>query len=235
MTKNYSVRFIATCLAVVALTSGANAWAVSVSAVGAANFYGKSVKGLDIAPATLEYSPKLAIGGGLLLEVPLSGQVALELGGLFLPRKFDGKFSIGSASNTRELTGNSIHVPLVVRVNLGPNFSFGVGGYVNQLIGSADSSSTTSPATTTTTDTQSWTDEGFRLRDYGLVGSLRLRVPFTPSVAFILDGRYALGLSEGYTDDFSSAPPAGAGTNASLKHTDIQGLVGLQFGGGGGR
>lgn len=217
-------------LALLALMSAPDALAkvsFSLSAVGAVSYWGHTLGGtIPGAGITLTNGAELGFGGGLLLEAMFNPKIGLELGGLLLQRKWERHRVVTSPASdqTTTFSGNSIHVPLLLRFKLGSKFSIGVGAYMSQLIGDANAVTT---GTSSSTTTGSWAGTDYTTMDYGVLASLRLRIPLSAKVGLIADGRFGFGFAEGFTDTFKS------GGTATLQHSDIQGLIGLQFGGGG--
>lgn len=154
------------------------------------------------------YKEKIGFGGGLQAEFRLGSKVGLELGALYLQRKTDETFS----GLTNTTTMPYIVAPLLFRLWLNPTISLGAGGYYAKGYGKIKSGSTT----------VSYTTFGIKSQDYGVMGALGFNIKLSGSTALLIDGRYALGLANA---------SLGGGTT-SFKNAEIDGLIGLRFGGG---
>src|SRR5579885_2498578 len=156
------------------------------------------------------FSSKLGYGGGAQVEFGLGPMAGLEIGAIYLSRKFN------ESPSTLDTTTTYVQVPVQLRYWVGRYFTIGVGGYYAFAVGDVKFSDGSSVPYSTV---------GFKKNDYGLLGSAGLNFPMGPGTAFFAEGRYAYGL------DDQNDP---AQTN-STKWRDIQVLVGLRFGMGGSR
>jgi hypothetical protein len=196
---------VATLLALPSANAG-----LRFSVFGAGTF--SSIKN-TAAVATTTSSAKLGIGGGAQLELMLGQVVGLELGGLYLQRKFSTTDSL--LAITAESTFTYVQIPLQVRFWLGRFVTLGVGGYYAMGLGDIKSTALGIPITTT------YAAAGTKTSDYGLLGSLGFNIPLGTSVAILAEGRYAYGMQDlNVTKD-----PAG-----TAKWRDMQALIGLRFG-----
>lgn len=150
-----------------------------------------------------DYKGKEAFGGGVLLEMGMMPAIGMEFGALYLPRKFE--YSSGATAN-RVAELNMLQFPVLLRATLGGVLSLGVGGYYAIY-------KDRPPVYNSIGNELSHTDS-----DYGVATSLALYMPFSPISRFMIDGRYNIGVKNNI-----------AGTG-ELKYTDMQVLVGLQFG-----
>ena len=145
------------------------------------------------------FNSKLALGGGALLEFRSSPGFGLEFGGIYTPRKFD---AAGAAWEF-----NQIQIPVVLRFHLSPYFTFGLGGYYGIAMGNWKLNGAE----------VTYNGSAFEKSDFGVLGSLGLRIPLGSSMRFLVDGRYIYGLKD--TDK----------TGNELKYSDVQLLAGFQF------
>jgi hypothetical protein len=159
--------------------------------------------GINVTNISTSYSAKLGLGGGLLFTNMLSPRLGFELGGLYITRKTDVTTSFTalglSQGSTSTTTTRYIQIPILMRVRLTRGISVGGGGYFAEGVGSVDPT--------------------IKKTDYGLVGSLALHFPIGHTTAFLIDGRYNLGLKN--VDN--------SGSGADLKYRDYQLLVGFAF------
>jgi hypothetical protein len=153
---------------------------------------------------------KLGYGGGAQIEFGLGPMVGLEIGAVYLGRKFQVS---GSAVQT---TTNYAQIPVQLRYWVGRYFSLGAGGYFAQAIGDVKFSDGSSA---------SYASLNEKTSDYGLIGSVGLNAPLSPTASLFAEGRFAYGLDDQNTP--AQANPA--------RWQDIQVLVGLRFGTGGSR
>jgi hypothetical protein len=93
-----------------------------------------------------------------------------------------------------------------------------VGGYYGMAMGNLKEKDQNGVASEKTHETA-----GFKKAEYGVVGSVGLRIPAGSSVSLIADGRYVMALSNQV-----DSPVAASLT--SYKASDLQAFVGLQFG-----
>lgn len=142
--------------------------------------------------ANISFSSKLGFGGGATFGIGFgaSGVAGLEIDGIYVERKYD----ITVLGIVFPASISTFHVPVLFRLNT-KYISVGAGGFMSFL-----SASTTST-------------------DYGLVGSLKFMLPFSPKVSFVADGRYNYGL----------ANLLGSASTNKETSQDIFVLAGLQF------
>lgn len=152
---------------------------------------------------------KLGIGGGLFYEARLGRTVGLELGALYVKRKW--------GTDTASAYVTMIEAPIVFRFWFGKAFSLGIGGYMSYGMG--DIISETSTGTTTTT---SYEAAGYKKMDYGIVASMGTHLPLSNSVGLVFDGRYVYGLANGNDTATSST--------ITLQYSGIELFAGLRFG-----
>jgi hypothetical protein len=114
-------------------------------------------------------SGKWGVGGGLLLEFPLSEYWAFELGGLDVPRSVSQVGSLRYAE-----------LPLQLRYWLGHHFVIGARGYYAQGIG----------------DTAAFSNAGIKTTDYGVLASIGVQKHIVPGFAALLEGRYNYALND---------------------------------------
>lgn len=162
------------------------------------------------------YTGKLGMAGGLGVEFMLGSKVGLELDAIYVQRKWD----LTASGITVTTAASYVEVPLLLRFWLGQVFSLGAGGYYAQGIGKLK---LTSSLSSLTLPDASFTSYGLKSKDYGAVGVAGFNFKLGSSAAFLLEGRYVYGLSEGLQP--------GPAASASWKFSDIQGFAGLRFGG----
>ncbi len=161
------------------------------------------------ADPEIETSLGASLGLGISLGFQLTERMELELGILFLPRKF----SITS-SNAPRISFNmtSVHYPLLVRYWLTPHFSLGVGPYYakssgNIVLHSGD-----------TEQTVGYSDLNINSNDLGLVASSRFRTPITELFSFVLDARISVS-----TRNLDNSE------GKSFRNRDLQTWIGVLF------
>ncbi|MBI3535367.1 MAG: PorT family protein [Deltaproteobacteria bacterium] len=143
---------------------------------------------------------KLNFGGGATMEFGLGPKIGLELGAFYLQNKYEAT----SAVLTKNVTA-----PLLLRIWFIPTISVGVGGYFSYGLGKV---------TVASTDFD-YSAASLSQTDFGLMGALGFNFKVGPTVALVLEGRYAYGLKDIDTSATTS------------KSTNIIGMVGLRFGG----
>lgn len=173
--------------------------ALSLTVLGGESFSGGSVSPND--SFTTGFTPVL--GGGILLGSWMFPSVAFELGTLYMPRGLTQTHSVSSQVDTTRF--NTIQIPALCRVSILPAISVGVGGFYSYVLGNLVSSYFSASSLSKT--------------DYGLVGSVSLKLDLLPLTSFVIDGRYLSGLT-----NVSLIP----GTTVYLK--DFQVLAGIRFG-----
>lgn len=162
---------------------------------------------VSTTPATTTASSN-ALGLGLLWGKKFgAGMFGIETGLFYFQEKF--------AAFSMDWKTKRLHVPLMFRLNPVKFLSIGAGGYYENGTGDVDVSALG------VTVTQSYADSGLKKSDYGLDFDLRIKIPFGPMVAFVIDGRYQLGLAERLKDTTGGA---------SYKSRSIQALGGFSFG-----
>jgi len=163
---------------------------------------------------------KSAYGGGFLLEFPLSPYVGLELGALYVPKKFE--LSITNASPAYDwnqtVEYNTLRVPLALKVRVSRYFNIGLGGYFAQGFGTV-----LSTASDGTSSRDGFKESYMKTSDYGLLGTATIVVPMG-GAAFLLGAQYAYGLADTFEGDSQFV--------GKMKTADIHGFAGLRFGGG---
>ncbi|RZA03488.1 MAG: hypothetical protein EOP11_16045 [Proteobacteria bacterium] len=186
---------------------GKPAHAIKFSAVGGGNY-----SSTETAP-TYNYSAKAAVGGGALMEIRLLPSVGLEIGALYLPRKYE----ISNNGYDYTTTQNQIQIPIVLRANLLNIFSLGVGGYVSKYTGKIDTQ-VTRTGTGPSPINASYGPAQLSTTDYGVVTSIAFYSSVSPLARFVLDARYVIGSKD---NDLSFQ---------DKKFRDFQLLAGLQVG-----
>jgi hypothetical protein len=216
---------------IVAFLAMPSAHALSVSAVGTGNFTSAktdpattTVSGTELTQSSGKAS--LGIGGGALLGISAGTFLELEIGALKIARKYEVKTATASSTDLSTYTQGAVQLPLLLRFNLLPFLSIGAGGFYNLGMGDIKKSSveTASDGTVETSSSKgSFSSFGLKKNDFGALVSLGIYVPVAPKISFIVDGRYALGLSDVNANPGSSTPVV------KQKYTDIQVLAGLRI------
>ncbi len=146
--------------------------------------------------------------GGVFIGMGILPMIGVELG-TFLSRRSLAT-ELGAITATQYFT--SVHVPLLLRINLPIFFSISAGPYLNHSFGSVTQKVGAAEAS------GFYSDAGLRTLDGGLLASIRWSKSIVPLISFLVDARYKLGLS-----NLSSA----AGSTVKTRETEI--LVGAGF------
>lgn len=173
---------------------------VGFSVVGAGSY--------SLPSSSSTVSSKIGFGGGALLDFSLGPKVGIELGGLYMLRKF------GLTVSTVNFTAvaPAVQIPVVLRLHLLPALSIGAGGYAAMGMGNV----TFTSGATEIVDT--YANNGLKTLDYGLLGSIGLNIKLASAFSFILDSRFLFGLAEQ------------SDSTGSVKYRELQGLAGFRFG-----
>jgi hypothetical protein len=193
---------------VVAAMLATPAQAAKLSVVGAGNLSKPKLSPIEVIPAA---QAKFGIGGGALLEFPFTPVFGVEIGGLYVPRKYD----IGSnqAGYVRSLNG--LEIPVTLKFRLLPVLNVGVGGFYRMAMGDVKY---TTPAGASGSET--YDSAGLDKSDMGFHGTLGFDMPVGPMMGFVVDGRYQVGIQD-------QLKPAQTGS--TYKFSGIQVLAGLRF------
>lgn len=196
--------------ALVAAFAAPAAFAGGISIVGAGTM--TSISATNVTDPT--FKSKMGFGGGVLFDLG-SGKVMFETGALYLMRKTEWTYSFAP---TLPLTvgTTAVQVPVLARFKLGSAVSLGLGGFVESGMGKVKSE------VAGISSESSYGDNNLSNLDYGALASLGFRFPMGGGGAFLIDGRYAMGLKNRNTNTASTA---------TIKMSDFQALVGIQFGG----
>ncbi|MBI3294823.1 MAG: PorT family protein [Deltaproteobacteria bacterium] len=174
---------------VVFLTAPLNA--LDIAAVGVGSL---AMPSYSAGSTNLTTIPKIGLFGfGAIAGVySLFPGFTIETGILTAPHKF----SIDGGTNlsfivTDTLALNFIEVPILIRFDLLPIISFGVGGY----LGFANGTITRSSSVPNTADkTETFEDNNLNKTDFGLMASASVGMPILPMVKLLVDLRYLHGL-----------------------------------------
>jgi hypothetical protein len=153
---------------------------------------------------------KLGLGGGFLYDMGVASWTSLEIGGLYINRQVDDT-TLGTITST-----HAIQVPVLLRWWLHPMFSIAGGAYYARGIGNVSNEDSSGNVQSTS----SFAASGLLANDFGLTGSVALRLPITMSMRLLIDGRYNYGLSNVSTNSSGSE---------TIKNRDEQILIGFQF------
>lgn len=175
------MRRLSSLLLILALYSF-DAKALEVSAVGSLN-----LSHYDISPSLIGTpSGDLYLGGGGLLSFDLFPFFSLESGALWTTHGF----SVNTLGATTSFSNSFISIPAMVRFEPFSLTSIGVGGYYSFCMHSFVSGL---PLSSLLNLSQSPNYSG--KNDFGLLGSVGVRLPITPFFKFRLDALYEFGLS----------------------------------------
>ena len=207
-----------------------NAHAVSISLLAGVNadapsFTQNSTSSITVTSSSA--SANASFTGGVLLGFDLSASLSFETGLTYLPRAYSETITGLSGLNSYTASVNEsvtmLHIPFLLRVNPNSIFSFGAGGYYARGIGdvSDNNGSLTLGGSTTSipNSVNSFEYEQYNRNDFGLEGSINVRIPMSAGLAFLIDIRFLYGLTN-----------IGAGSSESLSYRDIMALGGFQFG-----
>ena len=139
-----------------------------ISLVGAMNL-NRAAGTFSSSGLAVSWGNTTTFGFGALFSGDSNPVVNLEAGLLYMPRRYDEGFVL------REL--KTLEVPVMLRFGPVPFVTFAVGGYFSRVIDSQGN------------------DTVFDSNDYGLGGSIAVRIPIVPMVGAIIDGRYLHGLA----------------------------------------
>lgn len=192
-------------LITLASAPSARAEMLSLSAVGALNV--SSVSASNSA-ATTVYSAGTGFGFGALASMPIMPAFSIELGALYVPRKFSSTSSLV----TTDFTLTQLEIPLVFRFTPLPLISFGLGGYLGLGLGNVHT------AVGSVKLDNSYEIAGISKTDLGLLASAAFRLPLAPTFGLLVDARYLMGLKNSST----VAP-------TETKFRDFQLLAGVNF------
>jgi hypothetical protein len=155
---------------------------------------------------------KVGLGGGALIDFGIAPWTSFEVGALYVNRE------AVDTTLSENVSKHAIQVPVLIRWWLEPMFSIAVGGYFAHGIGDV---TTTNSISGGEVSSGSYADNNYKSNDYGLTGSVAIRLPITQSMRFLVDARYNYGLTNYYNDPLNSG--------VTIKNRDIQALVGFQF------
>ena len=162
-------------------------------------------------------------GGGALIEIPFGTHLGLEIGGLYMQRKFSMDWTAANAAlGVTNYSLSALEVPVTFNIHLHRMIFLSVGGYVSSVFGTGTGTGADGTALTVMPS-----DLFQRPMNFGLVGGLGFNIPLGTAFAFRAEGRYHLALQNQF-DDATTA----ADTTASWKQNELQIYAGLTFGGG---
>ncbi len=129
---------------------------------------------------------KIGWGGGLLVEAPLTDDLGIEIGGLYLNRKFE----VGGNNLNFTRSVPTIFVPLEARFWLGNIFSVAGGGFYSLRIGDENNSINSGNSTLVSFDTG-----GRERNEYGLTAAATVNLASVDKTGLFIEARYNRGLS----------------------------------------
>lgn len=162
-----------------------NACAVTLSGVGLANFTNPTFS--TTSTTGLGLSGGATAGFGLLASSELMPGFVLEIGALWVPRKFSNDDSSGQSLSTTN--AKWLEVPLLLRFTGLPLVSIGIGPYYAHGLGNVVISQPATPDTSV-----DYSAVGQTQNDFGLEGSVGARIPVVPQIGIVADLRYLFGL-----------------------------------------
>jgi hypothetical protein len=140
----------------------------------------------DVLEQGLDSKRKFGLGGGLLFDAPLSGNVSLGIGALYVGRKFQ----VGTGSLRLERTVPTVFVPVEAKLWLGNVFSIGAGAFGAVKVGDAEDRVVVGSGSLSSNSAQDR-----KSLDYGLTASANFLLPIAERTGFVLGARYLHGLS----------------------------------------
>lgn len=193
----------ASIIAVAVFAAASSAHAFGLSAVGSYNIGNSSQ---DPATPGEEINTGTGFGFGGLIDFKVMTGFAFETGGLYTPinKKVDAGI-LGS----KEVNANTLIIPAVLRFTAIPIISVGAGFYYGLPMGKVKTENATGGFSNSEADGVS---------DFGTVLSAAFRLPIAPTLGFLIDARYMLGLKDVDTSALSTT-----------KNRTIQILAGLNF------
>lgn len=129
---------------------------------------------------------KLGLGAGILFDAPLTENLSLGVGGLFINRKFQ----IGTGSVRLERSVPTVFVPVEAKFWLGNAFSIGAGAFGAIKVGDAKDEVKVGSGGFSTNSAQDR-----KSLDYGLTASVNFLLPVAERTGFLIGARYLYGLS----------------------------------------
>ncbi len=220
-----------TALIIAMFSSSPSAQALHLSLVGSGtlsklNTTPSSYTSNGVTITNTKDSSSVGLGGGALLGIGLGSAFEIESGLIYVTRKGSVTFSILSIAETLTVTTHGWQVPVLLRYNPLPFLSFGAGGYAFLGMGKVKNHTTgelTNNGTAKESE-QTYSEADLKKNDFGLLFSAALRVPLSPFFSFLVDGRYALGMTDVNADPSDTTPAL------VQKYTDMQVLAGFRIG-----
>ena len=168
-----------------------------------------SLNGID---QSLVISSKVTPILGGLVGLSMMPGLELEIGALYAPRKFGQ--TLGTTETVYQY--NYLEFPVMARATVLPFIYPGLGFYY--ALAQGDISQTTTgfsgPSIPLTFDQANTTKD-----DFGIVGSLQVRLPVLPTLSILADARYLVGLKN-----------VSKMANTTQKWKEFQLLFGVNFG-----
>lgn len=200
---------LVTVLAVMTATVALDAQAfVHLNILGGPNFENDSV---TPPPASQTASAVLGMTYGATLELDFSPMFSLETGFLSVGSKT--KFESAGMHYTQSM--RLTEIPVLIRFTAFPLLDFGVGGYYATIPGTFQVEDSTFSGLANGTYN---VPPNFIKRDYGLRGSVRLKLPLGATTRILADANYDYGLN-----DFDSS-------STTQKHRSYSLLGGISLG-----
>ena len=198
----------------------ASAQAYTMGIMGGMNMSSQSATvGPGLNGSTVSSTSGTGYQGGVYFAQNFTPMLTFELGLNYQSLQSKSTLTVLTGSTTITTTEKRLQVPLIVRYWFIPSIlGFGVGGYYSMGLGNVKADSSNEAITASSNG--SYKDAGLKSSDYGAVGSVQLRFPIGPTLRFLVDGRYLMGLAEQSTDT----------NNLSLKNREIDVLAGIGWG-----
>ncbi len=184
----------------------------------------EAVAGMDLS--TPRFSPAgqysttssgMGYGVGALASIDLIPGFEAEIGAIFIPRDFSTTLG---GSETQTIL-NSLILPFQVRYKLHSLFSVGLGAYFATGVGNVSKlSGPVGSDLVAANPSPNYPGAGLTSTDLGMLASARLRFPLLPTVAWFIDARYLVGVT-----NLESNPPP----DTSFYLNQLQVFAGLAF------
>jgi hypothetical protein len=190
--------------------------AVSAHAeMGAPAFRLNALAGLNFAnvkytPDVAGWSAKGALSYGATVEFGMGSLISIETG-LFMNKN---KRDFSTTGLSFSLEQASMEVPLMARFHILPILDFGVGGYYETFDKKVTASNSSNTALVGNGDDTS----GNQYDTYGVKAGVRARLPILPTLGFLVDASYKMGLKD--TDKSSG----------TAKNSSYAAMAGLSIG-----
>lgn len=172
-------------------------------------FYGVNNSKREEEPQQVSLKSKFGTTYGGTIEFGMAPMISLETGVFFHQAKNDVTY-LGIGWTAEQ---DTMEVPLMFRLHLLPIVDFGIGGFWERGDDQTTISASTNPAAVA-----NGTTVGNKFVTYGPKVGVRARIPLLPTLGFLVDASYRMGLRD------ADADPA-----VSVKHKAYALLGGLSL------